>query len=212
MCRMLCVRASEPFGIQRHLEQFALTAENSPEDQSHGWGCAWLSNRKWVIYRSITPIWEDGTPFNVRSTCLVAHARSAYRNEGIVLENNMPFFDGARIFVFNGELQGVRIRMNGRIGAEKVFNLIMRGDKGDIQGAIDTAFKTLDSKTRYIRAMNLMIVDESGAYLGTAFNENPGYFQMYEKNTSDTVIVSSAPYEHDSGWSTIPNRTVRRLA
>ena len=208
---MLCVRASEPFGIRDHLARFARIAEQSPEDQSHGWGCAWLSDRRWVIYRSIKPIWEDRTLLTARSNCLIAHARSAYRNEGIVLENNMPFFDGARIFVFNGELQGVRIRMKGRIGAEKVFNLIKRCDDGDMQNAIELAFKTLNAKSRYVRAMNLIIADAGRIYLGTAYNENRDYFQMHQKQVNGTVMVSSAPYEDDSGWTAIANRTVKRL-
>ena len=211
MCRLLCVRASKPFGIQDHLTRFARIAKNSPEDQSHGWGCAWLSNRKWVIYRSIAPVWEDDTPFAARSECLIAHARSAYRNEGIVLENNMPFFDGTRIFVFNGELQGVRIRMDGRIGAEKVFNLIKRFDYGDMPSAIETAFKTLDAKSRYVRAANLIVAEADRTCLGTWFKENPDYFQMHQKHVDGTFILSSAPYEDDSGWTAVANGTVKQL-
>ncbi len=211
MCRLLCVRSSNPFGIQSYLEQFAQISRNSPEDQSHGWGCAWLSRGKWVIYRSIAPVWEDATPLTAKTTCLVAHARSAYRNEGIILENNMPFFDGERVFIFNGELQGVRIRMDGRIGAEKVFNLIRRYDKGDLQAAIAAAYKTLEAKSRYVRAMNLMIADANGVCLGTAYNENPDYFQMHERLSGDQAIVSSVPFESTGDWTVIANRTVKRM-
>jgi len=36
----------------------------------------------------------------------VAHARSAFEDKDIVVENNMPFTDGERVFIFNGELRG----------------------------------------------------------------------------------------------------------
>ena len=67
------------------------------------------------------PIWEDDWRPPGRTTLLLAHARSAFRDEGIRVENNMPFHDGERGFIFNGELRGVRIRERGRIGAEKVY-------------------------------------------------------------------------------------------
>ena len=46
--------------------------------------------------------------------------------KGIKIENNMPFTGGNYVYVFNGELRGVRIKEKGRIGAEKIFNYINR--------------------------------------------------------------------------------------
>ncbi len=209
MCRLLCVRAHEPFQIRDHLAEFALTAKNSSEDQSHGWGCAWLSNSRWVTYRNINPVWEDKLAFDAQTTCLIAHARSAYRNEGIVLYNNMPFANRNRLFIFNGELNGVRIRIDGRIGAEKIFNFINRYDQGDLQQAAKFAVATLSAKTRYIRAMNFMIAEPQRTLLYTEFNENPDYFQMHEKVSERTTMVSSASYENDTGWKPIENRSLK---
>jgi len=48
----------------------------------------------------------------------------------------MPFYRGERVFVFNGELRGVRLRVPGRIGAEKIFNLIEGRDAGDLDAAL----------------------------------------------------------------------------
>ena len=88
-----------------------------------------------------------------RTTLLVAHARSAFRDEGIVVDNNMPFYDGERVFIFNGELRGVRLRETGRIGAEKVFNFIRLFDRGDPLAAVRRALPIIERRTRYVRAM-----------------------------------------------------------
>ena len=48
----------------------------------------------------------------------------------------MPFTNGDRVFIFNGELRGVRVKADGRIGAEKIFNYILRFDKGDLNQAV----------------------------------------------------------------------------
>ncbi len=212
MCRLLVVRSVEPVSMQYHLEQFAHTAENSPEDQSHGWGCAWLSEGRWQFYHSIKPIWEDDFGKFQPNAYFLAHARSAYRNEGIEVANNMPFDDGERVFVFNGELQGVRIRERGRIGAEKVFNFIKRFDEGDMESAIQQGVHHLIRKTRYVRAMNLVIATRKNAWLSTVYNENPDYFQMHRKQTDSICIISSTPYANSSGWQPIDNSTIEQIS
>ena len=89
MCRILWARAKRPFQIATHLEQFATLSWNSPEYQGHGWGCAWLDGGEWRIHHNIQPVWEaDLSPFG-STTLLLAHARSAFRDEGIQVENNM---------------------------------------------------------------------------------------------------------------------------
>lgn len=102
MCRLLWVRAAQPFRISDHLLHFAALSRDSSEYQGHGWGCAWLQNNQWQIYRNISPIWQEDISHFGTTTLLVAHTRSAFRDEGISVENNMPFFDGERVFIFNG--------------------------------------------------------------------------------------------------------------
>ena len=211
MCRLLCVRSAAPVSMQNHREQVAATAKNSPEDQSHGWGCTWLTPDGWQFYHNIKPVWEDCYERFAPSKYFLAHARSAYRNEGIEVRNNMPFGDAERVFIFNGELQGVRIREEGRIGAEKVFNFISRYDRGEIETAIRQGVRILTRKTRYVRAMNFIIATGENAWLSTQFNENPDYFQMHEKRTDKLIIVSSSPYEASDGWTRIKNHSVMQI-
>ena len=137
MCRLLCVHSSRPFAIAPHLDAFAAIARDSREYQGHGWGCAWIEDGEWRVYRDILPVWEDRRDGFGETTLLLAHARSAFRDEGICVENNMPFDDGRHVFIFNGELRGVRIREEGRIGAEKVFNYVKRFDRGDMHEALE---------------------------------------------------------------------------
>ena len=142
MCRLLCVHSQRPFAIEPHLDMFATIARDSPEYQGHGWGCAWLAGGKWRLYRDIRPVWDDQRDRFGETTLLLAHARSAFRDEGIRVENNMPFDDGRHVFIFNGELRGVRIREHGRIGAEKVFNYVKRFDRGDMHHASNAASRS----------------------------------------------------------------------
>ena len=109
------------------------------------------------MYHNICPVWEDDFSRVPRTSLLVAHARSAFEDKDICVENNMPFTDGERVFIFNGELRGVKIREEGRIGAEKIFNFIRRFDSGDTLAALKKAAELIRNRTRFIRAMNVIM-------------------------------------------------------
>ena len=186
-------------------------SQASTEYQGHGWGCAWLEEGNWQVYRDIRPVWEDDLARFNTTTLLVAHARSAFRDEGIRVENNMPFFDGQQVFIFNGELQGVRIRESGRIGAEKIFNFIKRFDRDGHLPALRKGVDLIEKRTRYVRAMNMIIANRDSSELATVYNENPAYFQMYRSRRDVADIVCSEPYPGETGWRPIDNRTVQTL-
>lgn len=211
MCRLLCVRNKEPFAIQPHLQTLAHIAENSTEYQGHGWGCAWLEDDRWQIYRDIKPIWEDDAKPAAHSRLLLVHARSAFRDEGIRIQNNMPFTDGEYVFIFNGELRGVRIREEGRIGAEKIFNYIKRFDKGDMLAALRRALSVIDKRTRYVRAMNLIMANRKTIYLASLFNENPGYFQMRKRSMDGFDMLCSEPYPGENDWTPIESGVIEAM-
>jgi len=208
MCRLLVVRSDKLFDPANHLTPFALLARNSREYQGHGWGCAWRNDQTWQIYRNICPIWEDDHARFPRTSLLVAHARSAFEDKDIIVENNMPFSDGERVFIFNGELRGVKIREEGRIGAEKIFNFIRRFDNGDSLGALKKAVEIIRNRTRSIRAMNIIMVKERAIYLSTYFTGDEDYFTMRYKEGPELVICSE-PYPSEKEWQSIANETVR---
>ena len=223
MCRLLCVRSGgDGFEMEEHLAALARIARDSSEYQGHGWGCAWLPAEEsphggqdaapraggasvtasgggrrgpWRLYHDIAPIWADGGRPSGRATLLVAHARSAFRDEGIRVENNMPFTDGERVFAFNGELHGVRIRERGRIGAEKVFNFVKRFDRGDFAAALVLGLDAIERRTRRMRAMNVVVADTGHrVHFASRFRENPAYFQMHMAVADGAQILCSEPY------------------
>lgn len=211
MCRILYARAETQFSIAELLAPFAELSRDSREFQGHGWGCAWREDDGWRQYHDIRPIWEDNLEQFGRTQLLLVHARSAFRDEGIVIENNMPFSDGESIFIFNGELRGVRIKSEGRIGAEKIYNYIRRFDKGDKCQATNKAVDIIKKRSAYVRAMNIILSDGEQSCLSTSYGEDPEYFQMHQKHHQDLHLVCSQPFAGDSDWSTIANNTTIEL-
>ena len=214
MCRLLCVHSPRPFEIEPHLAVFAAVARDSREYQGHGWGCAWLDHGQWRMHHDIHPVWESRRARFGETTLLLAHARSAFRDEGICIENNMPFDDGRHVFIFNGELRGVRIRERGRIGAEKIFNYVKRFDRGDMHEALERGLAIIEKRSRYVRAMNVILASTARVHVACRFSEDPDYFQMHEHNADGVRIICSDPYPGAAGWTRIDNAAVltRELA
>jgi glutamine amidotransferase len=212
MCRLLAVKSTSPFAPGAYLRDFARIAKNSKEYQGDGWGCAWLDDAgQWRFYWNIRPVWEDDTlPFD-QTRLLLAHARGAFQNEGIVVDNNMPFHDERRVFIFNGELHGVRLRETGRIGAEKVFNFIKRFDQGDLRAAVEKGTAIIEKRCRHVRAMNIILADGETVCLSTLFNDDPAYYTMHRRDTDGGYIVCSDPLDDERGWRAIENRTTMLL-
>ena len=210
MCRLLTVRSQTRFAIEPHLGKFAQIAKNSKEYQGHGWGCAYLDPAgHWQFYRNIKPVWEDDPGRFGETTLLVVHARSAFEDKNIVVENNMPFFDGRTVYIFNGELRGVKIREEGRIGAEKIFNYIRRFDRGNTRQALAKAVAIIKKRTRHIRGMNIIMVNETGIFVSSYFTEDESYFTMSYRQGDDLVICSD-PYPSEINWHNIANDSVRK--
>lgn len=156
----------------------------------------------WERYRSLTPIWEDSPALPASVDVLLVHARSAFRNEGIDTENNMPFYRGDVCFVFNGELRGVRLRAPGRIGAEKLFHLILARKRGDFSEALAATDWLVRSRSRYVRAMNVALTDGAAIYAHCRFAERPDYFTLHYRTgdpsgvCSETLDESFRPMEN----------------
>ena len=209
MCRLLTVRSNTTFSIEPYLIKFADISSNSKEYQGHGWGCAYRDEAAgWKLYKNINPVWKDDLSRFGKTTLLVAHARSAFEDRDIVVENNMPFCDGRTVFVFNGELRGVKIREEGRIGAEKIFNYIRRFDKDDTRNALIKAVDIIKKRTRYIRGMNIIMVNDDGIFVSSYFSEDDMYFTMSYREGRELVICS-APYPGEKNWQPIANESVR---
>jgi predicted glutamine amidotransferase len=205
MCRLLFVKSKAEFEIKYHLNIFSEICQNSKEYQGHGWGCSYLADNKWTHYKNITPIWEDDFSKFKRTKRLIVHARSAFQDKDIAVENNMPFYDDNYIFVFNGELNGVKIKSEGRIGAEKIFNFIKRFNNGDMNSALEKSVKIINKRSKYVRAMNIFIADKESVYVSSTYNEDPDYFGMHYKKTDNELIICSEFYPNEANWKPIEN-------
>ena len=121
----------------------------------------------------------------------------------------MPFTDDEHVFIFNGELRGVRIKEQGRIGAEKIFNYIKRLDKGDMLSALQRALGIIEKRTRYIRALNLIMARSDCVFVASVFNEDPDYFQMHTTKREGLGLICSEAYPGEQSWQRFDNRAVR---
>ena len=193
MCRFLVVRSAEGFDPSPMVDTFRERCRRSAEFQGHGYGLALLASGRWERYRSLTPIWEDSPPLPGKAEVLVVHARSAFRNEGIDVLNNMPFYREDLCFVFNGELRGVRLKATGRIGAEKIFHVILEQGP-DLSEALAATDRLVRSRSRYVRAMNVALTDGSAIYAHCRFAERPDYFTLHYR-TGELSGVSSEPLD-----------------
>ena len=211
MCRLLYVNSKNIFSCEEYLKRFAEISRNSKEFQGHGWGCAYFQNGIWNYYKNVKPVWEDDLSQFGESDRLIAHARSAFKDEGIDVENNMPFYDDKYIFIFNGELKGVKIKEEGRIGAEKIFNYIKRFDKGDIKDALAKGTEIIKKKSNYIRAMNIILVDKNSAYVYSHFNEDEDYFTLKLKNNNYMLIVCSEKLSNENDWTPVQNNSLTEI-
>lgn len=210
MCRLLYVRSNSEFEIGRFLVKFSDISKNSKEYQGHGWGCSFLSGNEWKHYKNIKPVWEDNLNEFGLTNVLIAHARSAFKDEGIVVENNMPFFDEKYVFAFNGELRGVKVKSEGRTGAEKIFNYIKRFDKGSIQEAIEKSASVIIKMTNYVKAMNFILCDKHSAYVYSFYSEDPDYFTLHYKSSPELVICSM-PFPGEDEWHHIENKSLTKF-
>lgn len=220
MCRILMARSASPFSIAEQLAPFAQLAENSREYQGHGWGCSWLTgssdaSAQWQQYHNIKPVWEDDLEQFGNTTLLLVHARSAFRDEGIAVENNMPFTDGESVFIFNGELRGVKIKSEGRIGAEKIYNYILRMNQGlqesNLSQALEKGVGIINRRTTYVRAMNIILSDGTESVVSSNYGEDPDYFQMHRVDRNGLTLVCSEPYPGETDWSPMGNHFTLRV-
>ncbi len=219
MCRILGIQADEPVDAVPWIEAFSRRCRDSREFQGHGWGMSWRDNGNWRRYRSIRPIWEDTVELPATRLVLI-HARSAFRNEGIVVQNNMPFLSGDLAFAFNGELHGVRLSAPGDTGAARLLHLLERFS-ATASGDTLTALARLDAlialRSDYVRALNIVVSDGRSFFINSRYSEDQDYFTLRTASVpsqggmrmvSSEEISTGAVEPH---WVSIPNHTTCAL-
>lgn len=218
MCRILALRSTSPLDALPLLRAFAERCRASKEYQGDGWGVAWRDSGRWQSWRTVAPIWETDLATLPSARLFLVHARSAFRNEGVVVGNNMPFTGGGLAFAFNGELRGVRLQAPGDTGAWRLFHLFRRftdaagGDGGQALRRLD---EVVTARTDYVRALNVVASDGERVWVNSRFGEDPGYFTLWHatlrRPRGSVSIVASEPLALDPelgeepAWHPIPN-------
>jgi glutamine amidotransferase len=219
MCRILAFRADDRIDAGHWLTSFAEACRDSREDQSHGWGVAWRDESGWRRYRSLEAVWE--TSFELPHTRLaIAHARSAFRDEGIELPNNMPFLRDELAFAFNGELRGVRLNAPGQTGAARLEHLLHRftaAQENDVSAGLRRLDTVAHARSEYVRALNVVVSDGSALFAHCRYGEDPEYFALHHRvvGGADRIgVVSSDPIglgDVGGRWQPMANGTTLRV-
>jgi glutamine amidotransferase len=144
----------------------------------------------WRRYRSVRPIWEDEWPRFEPARMWIVHARSAFRNEGVVVANNMPFLADDLAFAFNGELRGVRLQAPGDTGAARLLHLLGRfrtAADGNVLDALVRLDRVVSQRSHYVRALNVVAADRDRVYVHCHYSEDAEYFTLH------TAVGEGAP-------------------
>lgn len=202
MCRFLIVKSRETFDPNKFLEDFADMAEKSctieNDKQEDGWGVAWREVGAWKTKKYLKPIWESRENFGeVKSTkLLMVHVRSAsFESHKDDLEFNQPFIDGSLAFVFNGMLIGVSLekKVEGKIGSQKIFNLIRESKKSDLEGSLLSIHHLLKNSSRKIKGLNIGLATEGEIAALCSYGQDKEYFTLHCYNSEDLNIIASEP-------------------
>lgn len=202
--------SKENIKINDYLKEFADICEKSltPDNdrQKDGWGIFTLEQ----YYKSIKPIWTEKFLFDkfLSSKLLVVHSRSAHSNENDI-ELNQPYVDQGLVFIFNGLLKNVKIKIDGKIGAQKLFNLIKKIYQENNNDYWKKFFKYVIDNTEFIVGMNIILLDLNLKKLNliSVFNKHPDYFTLRLYQDENLIIVCSQPLSKFN-FQKLPSETI----
>ncbi len=205
MCRFLMIKSKKPAQIMSILGDFAQMCKENIEWQGDGWGVAWKEEGAaqralpggWKIEKSLKPIWEDINRFNdiPASTLTIIHARGAsFPSQKGDIGYNQPYADDNLCFVFNGELYGVSINAEGKIGAQKIFSLVKKNlDKDNPKQTLTKIQDLLIKNSKGILGLNIGYVLNNAFFISCYFGDDSKkdyYTVRYFKDGSQTIVCS----------------------
>ena len=199
MCRFALVRTELLEKPETLLNDFATMAQKSKaldgDWQGDGWGIAWFEDETWKQYRSLKPVWKDQTVFKTfpKTTMFLVHARSAsFSKDKGNIEFNQPYVYKNFAFVFNGLLKGVRLSVPGKIGAEKIWNILKNNlDRFPPEEALKKTTAILIKNTQKINALNIGLSDGKKLYAFCYYTMHPEYYNLQSCRTGGKIIVCS---------------------
>jgi len=213
MCRFAVSFSRLSISTADFLSHFAEIAQKNPapdgEKQEDGWGIAYWKGKKWEIYKSVLPIWQEKRVFNQFSSTrkIVVHARSAsFSWQKKMISANQPYYQDGLLFVFNGMIKKVKLSLfpplEGEVGAKKIFSLLLRLKKsfGEEKKAIEKTFYLIKKNSEQIYGFNLALVGESKFYVFSYFTCFPEYYNLWYLKEKEKIVVASNPLTTSQKW------------
>lgn len=205
MCRFIVMQSKEKISVSELIFDFAKATEKcvsfDGDWQGDGWGMCWLNdNNKWMLYKSIAPIWEEEKNFTLAppTTSLLVHARSAsFEKHKNNLNFNQPYINNSYAYVFNGLIKGIRLPylVEGEIGAQKIWSLLQKYLNEQARDKEESALvklqETLLQYSKKIQAANIVFCNSYNIYCISIYNAFPDYYQLNIYNSEKLKIISS---------------------
>lgn len=204
MCRFLLAKSRIPFKPSSLLYPFAKMVQKSKaydgDWQGDGWGMSWFDNKNVLHeYRSLQPLWKDQKLFDTFTLTpfLSIHARSAsFPQDKGDLSFNQPYTNNTYSFVFNGLLRGVTLNMKGKIGAQKIWNLLkIQLHKNTIVDSLQITKNLLITNSKEVQALNIGVGVKDHIYALCYYTKHPSYYKLRYVHNSKMSIISSEPVE-----------------
>jgi predicted glutamine amidotransferase len=177
-----------------------------------GWGIAYLQNGKFIIKKSVKPIWEDPEVENLKelnTTLAVLHVRRKTMGTPHI-ENTHPFIvsnEEEFVFCHNGTVEdeipfSSNFEPTGSTDSERLFYSIMT----DIKQHATPHFITNKIKAFTISSgSNVVLVNKEKSVVGVNYNRYNNYYTMSLAKLPEGIVVSSEelPYLPDAKWTKV---------
>ncbi|MBD3203381.1 hypothetical protein GF327_03745 [Candidatus Woesearchaeota archaeon] len=184
----------------------------------HGWGLAYLNKKnKWVIYKSVNPIYEDKNLkefTDIDTQALIIHARKATAGNKTI-PNTQPLFfknqDQEFLFAHNGTINDqfdikTKYLEYGDSDTVMWFNKILLDVNKENEVRIEKHLYSLKNFT----SANFFFVTPEKIFVGQYYRKDPKYHTMKLFKENYGLIISSEilPHLKSKNWSEIPNRSI----
>lgn len=218
MCRFLIVKSKQKINPSNLLNKFASACEQSiapdGERQKDGFGVAWKKEGEWLLSRSLLPIWEGKDLLNKvpETNFFAVHARgSGFERDRDNIDYNQPFVDDDLVFVFNGIIRKVKLRipLEGKIGSQKLFSLIKNLQKKQTLEIALTELKNLILKnSEKVEGMNIGLITDSQVSVLCQYDSNDKYYTLHYFENDDLLIISSEEFG-DYDWKSLEKGEIK---
>ncbi len=182
-----------------------------------GWGIAYLRDGKFVIKKSIKPIWEDPEIENYKelnTPIAILHVRRKTMGTPHI-ENTHPFIvnnEEEFVFCHNGTVEdeipfSPLFTPTGSTDSERLFYSIMT----DIKNHSTPHFITNKIKAFTISSgSNIVLVNKEKSVVGVNYNRYENYYKMSLAKLPEGVVVSSEelPYLTDVEWTKVDDSMI----